>query len=142
MMATVPSATPVRPETSRTDALLAECDRELAQYRAALAAGADPAIVTKWINETQAMRARLQGQLRRPQTPAIGRYMTADEINEMLDQLGDVGEVLRSADLTDKAALYRDLGLNLTFNPTAQSVYVRADLGKERWAADCVGGGN
>jgi hypothetical protein len=58
--------------------------------------------------------------------------MTADEINEMLDQLGDVGEVLRSAELADKAALYRDLGLNLTFNPTAQTVYVRADLGKER----------
>jgi len=140
MMATVPSATPVPPETSRTDALLAECDRELAQYRAALAAGADPIVVTKWINETQAKRERAERQLRDPRSRPAGRYMTADEINELLERLGDVGQAIRTAEPEHKAALYRDLGLILIFSPDAQTVYVRADLDKGRWAADCVGG--
>ena len=32
---------------------LADCDAKLARYRAALDAGADPAVVTAWIAETQ-----------------------------------------------------------------------------------------
>jgi hypothetical protein len=116
MMATVPHPPPVQEDTSR--AAVAECDRELAQYRAALAAGADPTVVTKWINETQAKRARLE---RPTHPPAAGRCMSTDEINELLERLGDVGQAIRTADPEHKAALYRDLGLILIFKPDAQA---------------------
>ena len=36
---------------------IAECDAKLRQHRAALEAGADPVLVTSWMNETQAKRA-------------------------------------------------------------------------------------
>jgi site-specific DNA recombinase len=39
---------------------VAECDRKLARHRAALEAGADPAVVTAWIREVQAARAEAE----------------------------------------------------------------------------------
>lgn len=39
-------------------AKIAECDRKLAQYRAALDAGAEPASLVRWITETETERAR------------------------------------------------------------------------------------
>ncbi len=42
---------------------LAECDKELSAYRAELNEGADAAIVTKWIAETQARRLAAQRTL-------------------------------------------------------------------------------
>jgi len=47
------------PEADDTKAKIA-CDRRLAQYRATLDAGADPATVARWITETEAERARHQ----------------------------------------------------------------------------------
>lgn len=47
----------------------AECDRKLSQYRAALDAGADPAVIAGWITRTQAERSatsRPGGTPRRP----------------------------------------------------------------------------
>jgi len=50
------------PETQSLEgeinAQIAECDRKLTQYRAALDAGGDPAIVAGWITETEAQRAK------------------------------------------------------------------------------------
>jgi hypothetical protein len=40
------------PHDYRTISSLADCDQKLAQYRRALDTGADPAVVTGWINET------------------------------------------------------------------------------------------
>jgi site-specific DNA recombinase len=141
MMATVPQVAPIEAAASPAQGLIEEFDRELAQYRAALAAGADPIVVTKWINEAQGKRARAERELREPRSRSAGRYMTADEINDLLDRLEDIGQAIRTADPEHKAALYRDLGLILIFNAKSQTVYVRADLDKGRWAADCVGGG-
>jgi len=44
-------------EDKETARKIAECDRKLAQYRAALDAGASPAIVATWIAETEAEKA-------------------------------------------------------------------------------------
>ena len=47
----------VRPDDHEEIALMiAECDRKLASYRAALDAGASPATVAAWIAETEAER--------------------------------------------------------------------------------------
>ncbi|MFE4832076.1 hypothetical protein [Streptomyces sp. NPDC056672] len=43
--------------------VVAECDAKLATHRAALEAGADPALITQWITETQAHRARAEAEL-------------------------------------------------------------------------------
>jgi site-specific DNA recombinase len=47
---------------------IAECDRKLGQYRAALDAGASPATVAAWIAETEAERARYEVGLRQVAT--------------------------------------------------------------------------
>ncbi|MEV4813298.1 zinc ribbon domain-containing protein [Micromonospora avicenniae] len=44
-------------------AIINECDAKLERYRAALDAGADPAVVTGWIAQTQAERARAEANL-------------------------------------------------------------------------------
>ena len=50
-------------------ATIAACDQKLAQYRAALDAGADPTLVAGWIGQTQGERAQAEADLRTPQTP-------------------------------------------------------------------------
>ena len=49
--------TPASVDTGQTAGKIAECDRKLAQYRAALDAGANPATVAAWIAETEAEKA-------------------------------------------------------------------------------------
>ena len=49
--------TPVEPSIDSTDRILAECDRKIANYRALLDAGTDPALVAGWIAEVTAIRA-------------------------------------------------------------------------------------
>jgi site-specific DNA recombinase len=52
--------TAVRPALTGSHATaIAECDAKLARYRAALDAGADPAVVAGWIAQTQAERQRI-----------------------------------------------------------------------------------
>jgi hypothetical protein len=67
--------------------------------------------------------------------------MTAAQIDELINSIGDVIAALSTGALDDKAALYKELGLSLTYHPDTASVYARAELAKPRWAADCVGGG-
>ena len=65
-LAAVQLAEPAAPVDDHGEAALkiAECDRKLAQYRAALDAGASPATVAAWIAETEAEKAGYQITLR------------------------------------------------------------------------------
>jgi hypothetical protein len=65
-------------------AKIAGCDRKLAQYRAALDAGADPASLVGWITETEAEKARLQA-LDRPAAPRPA--MTMQEMTSTVNAL-------------------------------------------------------
>ncbi|WP_123809680.1 hypothetical protein [Micromonospora globispora] len=49
-------------------ATIADCDAKLERYRAALDAGADPAVVIGWIVQTQAERTRVEADLHATQT--------------------------------------------------------------------------
>ncbi|WP_253883101.1 recombinase family protein [Actinomadura rupiterrae] len=101
---------------------IAECDRKLKTYRAALDAGADAEEVTAWINETKAKQARLEGQLRAtPQTGSIER----EEIATLLGRCGDLVQMLGEAEPADKADLYKELGLTMTYYPQKQLVEAR-----------------
>jgi site-specific DNA recombinase len=99
---------------------IAECDRKLAQYRAALDAGASPATVAAWIAETEAEKAGYQITLRPPE--AKHRRMSEAEIKAIVNRLGDLVRILASADPDDKSEIFRQLGLRLTYHPGREIV--------------------
>ncbi|WP_206185060.1 recombinase family protein, partial [Thermoactinospora rubra] len=115
------ACTPDTDEAARTDLTkkITACDRKLTQYRAALDAGADPVEVTRWINETKQERARLEGDLRT--TPRQQR-LSQEEIIELLQRVGDLAQAVVAADPGDKAELYKQLGLKMTYYPQRQLV--------------------
>lgn len=102
---------------------IAECDRKLAQHRAALEAGADPSLVTGWIQEElvrkKAAEQRLSSAHVRPQK-RLGR----DELAEITHRLGDMVRVLSNADPIRKGKIYAEIGLRLTYHPSKQKVLV------------------
>lgn len=107
---------------------IAACDRKLAQHRAALEAGADSALVTGWINETQAERAEAVAALaqagdRRQTAPP---RLTRQEIKNIVGALGGIATVLRTADATDKAEIYQQLGLRLSYDHETRIVSAEA----------------
>lgn len=114
---------------------LAECDAKLDRYRKALEAGTDPAVVAAWIREVTEIRRRTQREMRlAAPAPLWGR----EELRALVEALGDLVGVLRTADPAKKAELYGGLGLALTYDPNARRVTVEADLAMCR---DRVGGG-
>jgi site-specific DNA recombinase len=113
------------PEVLRARATLAECNTKLARHRAALEAGADPTIVTGWIAEVEAERRRLLAVLNQP-TPRPVQRMTTDQISDLVTKLGDIIGVLRDADPADRAEVYQQLRLRLTYHPAEQKVRVQA----------------
>jgi site-specific DNA recombinase len=121
-------------ETARK---IAECDRKLAQYRAALDAGADPATVAAWIAETGAQKASYARVMRKPATTR--HRMTEAEIKAIVDKLAEIARVLADADPDDKAEVFRQLGLKLTYQPSRQ--VAEAEIKNPgRWQFDGVRG--
>jgi len=91
----------------------------LDRYRAALDSSADPTVASRWIADVQAEQVTAEAKLRR----LSGRQtMSPDEIRHIVETLGNITAVLRDADPADKALIYRELGLNLTYRPTAENV--------------------
>ena len=118
---------------------IADCDRKLAGYRAALDAGGDPATISRWITETTAERARYaaRARLATPRAP-----MTREQITSVVTALGDILAVLADADPADKAEIYGQLGLRLTYQPGRRIVHAEAALNRTpHWVFDCVRGG-
>jgi site-specific DNA recombinase len=109
------------PVADAARAAIAACDTKLKQYRAALDAGADPTLVAGWITQTQAERAHAEADLRTLQTPGRCR-MSQTEIANLVQALGDIVTVLHDADPADKAEVYRQLGLRLTYHTETQTV--------------------
>ncbi|WP_255509146.1 hypothetical protein [Micromonospora sp. A202] len=129
------------PATSRAaQTIITECDAKLERYRAALDAGADPAVVTGWIAQTQAERARAEADLH-ANADTTPRRTSRAEITALVNALGDIAAVLRDADPTDKAEVYRQLGLRLIYQPETQTVRAAVDLSAHRGAMVCVRGG-
>lgn len=67
--------------------------------------------------------------------------MSQTEIANLVQALGDIVTVLHDADPTDKAEVYRQLGLRLTYHPDTQTVRAEADLGAHRGVMVRVRGG-
>jgi site-specific DNA recombinase len=91
---------------------LSTCDDRLAKYRAALEAGTDPAIVSGWIAEVAAERARYKIELARAEGQT---RLTRDQIATIVDHLASLTKLLGDADPADRTEVYRQLGLRLTY---------------------------
>ena len=105
---------------------IAECDTKLARYRSALEAGTDPAIASQWIWEMEADRALARAQL--DEHADAPQQLEATEIAAQLDQIGDIGAMIRDADRKAKADLYAGLELRLTYHPVKRIVRAEANL--------------
>lgn len=99
---------------------IAECDRKLAQYRAALDAGASPATVAAWTAETEAEKAGYELTARKA---AQRRRVSEAEIKAVVDQFAEVARILQDADPDDKAEIFREIGLKLTYHPSIQGQF-------------------
>lgn len=91
---------------------IAECDRKLAKYRALLDHDEAIEVAAKWIAETQRERKALERQLGH-QIP--GGKLTTAQVEALA--LRDIVEVLATAEPADKAEVYRELGVSLTYDP-------------------------
>ncbi|WP_083975613.1 hypothetical protein [Kitasatospora mediocidica] len=121
-----------------------QCDAKTATHRSALEAGADPVLVTGWITETQATRARAEAELRTAQ-PARRAQPTRDDIAALVRANTDLVTVLTRTEPTERADLYQKLGLVLTYDSGKQKVLVENNLNQHfhdaRRASACVRGG-
>ncbi|AVH59650.1 hypothetical protein C4B68_32270 [Streptomyces dengpaensis] len=107
--------------------MIADCDTKLTTHRAALEAGAGPALVTRWIAETQARKARAVAELRTT-TQGPGSQMPRDEIDRLVRSISELAAVVRQTEAADKAVIYRQLGLGLTYDSGKQKVLAEMDL--------------
>lgn len=102
---------------------ITECDRKLAQHRAALEAGADPALVAGWIQEELVRKTAAEQRLGRAHV-LPQRRLGRDELAEITHRLGDMVRVLSNADPIRKAKIYANIGLRLIYHPSKQKVLV------------------
>ncbi|MGY1434548.1 hypothetical protein [Streptomyces reniochalinae] len=145
--ATQEPAGPAR-TTNTAQQKIIDCDTKLAAHRAALEAGADPALVTQWIAETQARREQAESELRattpQPQ-PQPGTLLSRDEVAALARAAGNITAAIHHADPTHKAELYKRLGVRLRYDPAQQKVLVEShlnqDLGGSRGVPVRVGRG-
>ena len=76
--------------------------------------GADPAVIGPWIAETQAKKVTAQAEIR---TATGRRQMSRDDIAAIVAALADLAQVVCEADPADKADIYAQLNLTLTYQP-------------------------
>ncbi len=127
-------------ERASLERQLAETDRKLDQYRAALDAGADPVVVAGWMKEEQSRKAGFQRRLDRLPV-AQTRTFDRDALAAALRELGDKVKVLRNADPARKAKIYADIGIELLFDPSKQEVLVSAKRNQDSIGYESVSEG-
>ncbi|MEX5636355.1 zinc ribbon domain-containing protein [Parafrankia sp. FMc2] len=126
-------------DADRTQArrTITDCDAKLERYRLALEAGTDPTLVARWTAKANTERAAAQARLR----TAIGRRrMTEQEISDMVAAAGDIVAVLADADPADKAEIYTQLGLELTYEPGGNRVIAEAKPSTIMYGRECPRG--
>jgi site-specific DNA recombinase len=105
-------------------ARLRSCQDRLNTYRRALEAGTDPAVVAAWIAEVTAERtrheidlARVNGQTR----------LSREQITALVDQMAGLTSILRHADPRDRAEIYTQLQLRLTYQNERKIIMAEID---------------
>jgi len=100
---------------------LKDAEKGLAQYKAALGQGADVTLVSAWINEATADLAQARLDLSTVNS-AVPQHMSRDDLERVVDDMSLVVSRIAAADPATKAALYRALGLRLTYGHDEQEV--------------------
>src|SRR6266508_254713 len=114
---------------------LADCQRQLAQYRAALDAGADPTAVTAWINQATASQAAAEAErarLRATPPKALGH----SELRQLVQEAGGLVAALTNADSAPRTALYDKLGIEGVYQPAERLVVVTTNLVCQRLVSE------
>ncbi len=110
-----------RAEASRRK--IADCDQRLARYRQTLDAGADVPTVAGWMAEVQGERLRAEQELG---AAVPGDKLTKEQIGRLVLQLRDIASVLATADPKDKAEVYAELGVRVTYDHHRRVISVTA----------------
>jgi hypothetical protein len=128
----------IAPDRDRAAArqVVADCDRRLGRYRAALEAGTDPSVVGQWIAEVTATRQAAQVVLHDQAAPPP--LVSTEQVRRAIQELGGLLVALDGSDPALRAQLYQELGIEGTYDPHRRVVVVRADLGRP---IERVGGG-
>ncbi|MEU1598729.1 hypothetical protein ABZ468_39445 [Streptomyces sp. NPDC005708] len=116
------------PEQDQARQAIKQCERRLAHYQAALEAGADPAVVTEWINEAQQDEEAAKSKL--ATLPAAPRNteppLTNDRLRAMTERLGDIAQRIHVADSEKKGPLYKALGITISYEHATRTATVRS----------------
>nr|WP_234378840.1 hypothetical protein [Streptomyces sp. FXJ1.172]WEO94317.1 hypothetical protein A6P39_010035 [Streptomyces sp. FXJ1.172] len=122
------TAEPQTPEQAQARQAIKDCERRLARYQAALDAGADPAVVTQWINEAQRDKDAAQKKL--DAYPAVPRKkqapLDARQIREITESLGDIAQRIQTAAIEKKGPLYEALGITISYEHATRAATVRS----------------
>ena len=95
-------------------------------------------MISRWTAEVNATRAAAEAQRRGAGRPT-GR-MSEDEIRNLVEALGSILRVLRDADPADKACIYTELGLRLTYQPGRKTVIAEATAPAIMYKTECPRG--
>ena len=71
-------------------------------------------MIGPWIAETQAEKVTAQAEIR---TATGRRQLSRDDLEAIVAAFADIARVVREADPADKAELYAQLKLTLTYQP-------------------------
>ncbi|MED7829058.1 hypothetical protein VXC91_46405, partial [Streptomyces chiangmaiensis] len=91
-------------------------------------AGADPLVVTQWINEAQRDKEAARKKL--DALPTVTRKkespLNAHQIREMAESLGDIAQRIHSVDADKKGPLYEALGITISYEHATRTATVRS----------------
>lgn len=114
---------------------VSEIDKSTRRLDIAIESGTDPSAIQPRLQELRTAREAIDQQLA---TLEGGELLTAVEVVVLIEGLGGVVGVLRQANSSEKADIYRDLGLRLRYEPDDNVVVASANLGR---VFSRVGGG-
>jgi site-specific DNA recombinase len=114
------------PAIAQAEQTIRDITAKMARYRAAIDAGGDIGEITAWINAAKAERAQAEAILASAARPAP--RMTREEIETIVNHFTSLAGVIRDADPTAKAQIYKGLNLTLTYYPERNTIRAEADL--------------
>lgn len=114
--------------TAATRAAIADCDVRIERLTASVEqAGMPVEWIANRVVKLRAERDRLEQTL--PDRTSW-RPLTPGEITAIAEALGGLIKILQNASPSDRAAVYQELGVKLSYDPTANQVRATADLAR------------
>jgi site-specific DNA recombinase len=129
-----PGSAGLAPPAEDTRALIAGCDARLARYQAALDAGAGPP-GRRRVDPPGQGRARRRARDASQNRHTTVRQLTDDDIRALITGLGDLRDIIRDAEPPVMAAIYEQLGLQVTYLPGQGKLRADVTISPETFAA-------